>query len=88
MREATGCILGSMPIQKICLGNPRVHQYSLGGTIDIGAYESVYNPTVVPGAFGVAYVRTSYYGNGNGSSWKNATVSLQDIMPTALRMFL
>ncbi|TXH59993.1 MAG: hypothetical protein E6Q89_01500 [Bacteroidia bacterium] len=59
-------------------GNPRVYQYDLGGAIDIGAYESTYSPAVVAGAFGVAYVRTSYYGNGNGSSWENATVNLQD----------
>ncbi len=56
-------------------GNPRVHNFSTGGIIDMGAYESTHSSPIVPDGSGITYVRVGY--NGNGSSWAHATGDLQ-----------
>ncbi|MBK0384351.1 hypothetical protein I5M32_15395 [Pedobacter sp. SD-b] len=45
--------------------------------IDMGAYESNYNISVIPDANGIAYVTPSGAGKLNGSSWANATDNIQ-----------
>ena len=56
-------------------GNPRVHNYSTNGIIDMGAYESPFKAPIVPDANGIVYVTQS--GGGNGSSWARPTADLQ-----------
>jgi len=56
-------------------GNARVYNYTTGGVIDAGAYESVFNGEVTPGANGIAYVREGF--SGNGESWETATGDLK-----------
>ncbi|MFA7468364.1 MAG: right-handed parallel beta-helix repeat-containing protein, partial [Desulfotomaculaceae bacterium] len=62
-------------------GNARVYQYSGGGVLDLGAYESSYSafPYVVltPDANGIIYVKETATGNKNGSDWANATDNLK-----------
>ena len=48
-------------------GNPRIN-----GTIDLGAYESVY-AAATPDNNGIVYVKPTATGNGSGDSWANAT---------------
>ncbi len=57
-------------------GNARVYNYTTGGIIDMGAYESPYKRIMVPDANGIVYVREGY--NGNGSSWEKATGYIQN----------
>ncbi len=59
-------------------GNPRVYYYSLGGTIDLGAYESSYNPAIIPDGNGIVYVKPAFSGMGNGNSWNDATADLHN----------
>lgn len=55
-------------------GNARVYDFSGGGIIDLGAYES---QPIVPDANGNVYVTTTGAGTRNGNSWSNATSKLQ-----------
>ncbi|HNS41350.1 MAG TPA: right-handed parallel beta-helix repeat-containing protein, partial [Taishania sp.] len=50
-------------------GNPRL----VGAIIDLGATEFI----VSPGGNGIAYVKPTATGSGNGSSWANATADMQ-----------
>ncbi len=57
-------------------GNPRVHKFTTGGIIDLGAYESTYTGAVMPDTNGIVYVREGFAGN--GKSWTYATGDLQE----------
>lgn len=57
-------------------GNARVYNLTIGGVIDLGAYESSFTGNnIIPDVNGIVYVRQGYVGN--GSSWANATGSFQ-----------
>ena len=58
-------------------GNTRVYNYTNGGYIDLGAYESSYNSPLSADNNGIIYVKTAVFGNGSGKSWDNATADLQ-----------
>jgi len=60
-------------------GNDRIK----GGSIDMGAYESPYNPTPIPDAAGIVYIKKGGTGNFNGSSWANAAPELADALIAA-----
>ena len=64
-------------------GNQRIQQ----GRIDLGAWESPYETPnylypIRPDANDIIYVKAD--GNGNGSSWANATSNLQEAMETSI----
>ena len=64
-------------------GNQRIQQ----GRIDLGAWESPYETPnylypILPDANDIIYVKAD--GNGNGSSWANATSNLQEAMETSI----
>ncbi|MCQ2302074.1 MAG: right-handed parallel beta-helix repeat-containing protein, partial [Bacteroidales bacterium] len=63
-------------------GNERVQQ----GGIDLGAFESpyAYESPIVPNANNIIFVKAG--GTGNGSSWENATSSLQLALNEAVMM--
>src|SRR5690606_6236380 len=60
-------------------GNARLDNFA--SVIDLGPYESHYTPIVPTG--GIAYVRPSAVGDGDGSSWENAAGNLQHAIATA-----
>lgn len=69
---------------KDLMGNIRVYNYADGGVIDMGAYESPYNATILtPDANGIIYVKEAYTGIGDGSSWANATDNLRGAINVA-----
>jgi Right handed beta helix region/Secretion system C-terminal sorting domain len=55
----------------------------LGATIDMGAFESSYNPIPVPDASGIVYVKQNGAGNFSGNSWTNASPELADALKAA-----
>ncbi|WP_199120497.1 choice-of-anchor Q domain-containing protein [Pedobacter sp. ASV28] len=55
----------------------------LGATIDMGAFESPYNPVPVPDAGGIVYVKQNDAGNLSGNSWTNAAPELADVLKAA-----
>ncbi|WP_410221044.1 fibro-slime domain-containing protein [Pedobacter sp.] len=59
-------------------GNPRLY----GGAIDMGAYESSYNPPI-PDVNGIIYVKQGALGTALGNSWINAVPELADAMLAA-----
>lgn len=61
--------------------NPRVFEYSIGGIIDMGAYE-FQGQSSCPGG-SIVYVNASASGTNNGTSWTNAYTKLQDALLTA-----
>jgi len=63
-------------------GNARVYNYTTGGIIDMGAYESPYNSSLEVGANNIIYVNTVSHGSGSGKSWNDATHLLQDAINT------
>ncbi|MBX2952594.1 MAG: T9SS type A sorting domain-containing protein [Leadbetterella sp.] len=56
-------------------GNARVYNYTSGGVIDAGAYESPFNGAVSPDPGGIVYVREGF--TGNGQTWETATGDLK-----------
>ncbi|MFD1628887.1 choice-of-anchor Q domain-containing protein [Pseudopedobacter beijingensis] len=67
---------------KDLVGNARVYNFTTGGTIDMGAYESPYEAVgpLRPDAAGIIYVSPT--GVGNGSSWDKATFDLHNAIHT------
>jgi len=63
-------------------GNPRVHNFTRGGIIDLGAYESNYNSPLAPDANGIIYVGQEATGTGSGKNWANATNDLHNAIHT------
>jgi hypothetical protein len=67
-------------------GNARVYQFSGGGVLDLGAYESSYNAfpyvALTPDANGIIYVKETATGSKNGSSWNDATDKLSKAILT------
>ncbi|SDC34357.1 choice-of-anchor Q domain-containing protein [Niabella drilacis] len=59
-------------------GYVRVFDYAGSGVIDMGAYESPYTP----GAEVIIYVKPVATGNGDGTSWDDATSDLQGAINT------
>ncbi len=55
------------------LGNPRI----IESIVDMGPYEHFYQVALQPDANGIIYVKSSAAGSADGSSWENATSSLQ-----------
>ena len=51
--------------------------------IDMGAYESPYNPTPIPDAAGIVYVKQNGSGTFKGNSWANAAPELADALVAA-----
>lgn len=64
---------------KDLLGNARLQK----GSIDIGVYESAYNPVPIPDVNGVIYVRSGGNGNYIGGAWANAAPELADALVAA-----
>src|SRR5690606_32550516 len=64
-------------------GEARVYNFAIGGTIDMGAYESPYEAVgaLRPDAAGIIYVSPA--GTGNGSSWDKATFDLHNAIHTS-----
>ncbi len=63
-------------------GNPRIHEYTGAGTIDMGAYE--YRAQVfVHDGNGIIYVRPNATGEGDGSGWDDATADLHNAIHAA-----
>jgi Secretion system C-terminal sorting domain len=60
-------------------GNARMRK----GSIDIGAYESLYNPQPLPDANGIVYIKQNGTGNFYGNSWVNAAPELADALIAA-----
>ncbi|MBR1850619.1 MAG: fibronectin type III domain-containing protein [Bacteroidales bacterium] len=60
-------------------GNARVQQ----GTVDMGCYESPYQPVTLPTYGNVVYVMAEGRGLMDGTSWQNAMPSLQDAIDIA-----
>ncbi|RYZ99045.1 MAG: hypothetical protein EOP47_17850 [Sphingobacteriaceae bacterium] len=60
-------------------GNPRIQKT----TIDMGAYESPYNPKTIPNATGIVYVKQNGAGNFTGNSWVNAAPEFADALIAA-----
>ncbi|MGJ7033363.1 choice-of-anchor Q domain-containing protein [Niabella hirudinis] len=60
-------------------GNARVYHYASAGIIDMGSYESAYTP----GAAAIVYVKPVATGNGDGTSWDDATSDLQGAIDAA-----
>ncbi len=56
----------------------------LGLTIDMGAFESPYNPVPVPDANGIVYVKQNGAGNLSGNSWANAAPELSNALTAAI----
>lgn len=56
----------------------------LGATIDIGAFESPYNPVPVPDAMGVVYIKQNGAGDLSGNSWANAAPELSNALTAAV----
>jgi gliding motility-associated-like protein len=73
---------GLSAVTKDLAGNPRVTDYSSGGVIDMGAYESLV-PTVQPDANGILYVKKGVAGTGVGNNWANALGELADALKAA-----
>ncbi len=63
-------------------GNPRIHEYTSAGTIDMGAYENRAQ-AFVPDGNGIIYVRPNATGEGNGSGWDDATADLHSAIHAA-----
>ncbi len=55
------------------LGNPRI----IESIVDMGPYEHFYQVTLQADANGIIYVKSVASGSADGSSWENATSSLQ-----------
>ena len=56
----------------------------LGATIDMGAFESPYNPMPVPDAGGIVYVKQNGAGDLSGNSWTNAAPELSNALTAAV----
>ncbi|MFN0255445.1 choice-of-anchor Q domain-containing protein [Pedobacter ureilyticus] len=69
----------SLTIDKDIAGNNRLRI----GFIDMGAFESPYNPTPIPDANGIIYVKKNGTGGLRGNSWTNATAELADALIAA-----
>ncbi len=61
------------------LGNPRI----IESIVDLGPYEHFYQVALQPDANGIIYVKSSASGTADGSSWENATSSLQGALDSA-----
>ncbi len=61
------------------LGNPRI----IESIVDLGPYEHFYQVALQPDANGVIYVKSVASGTADGSSWENATSSLQGALDSS-----
>ncbi|HTN38441.1 MAG TPA: choice-of-anchor Q domain-containing protein [Arachidicoccus sp.] len=59
-------------------GNPRIEL----GNVDLGAYERIYGPALIPDLNKIIYVTDSGRGDFTGSSWANSTKDLQAAINT------
>ncbi|TXH59994.1 MAG: hypothetical protein E6Q89_01505 [Bacteroidia bacterium] len=59
-------------------GDLRVHHYTTGGIIDLGAFESEHNSPLAPDQNKIIYVKEIATGTGSGNSWDNATSDLHN----------